>query len=67
MTKEKVYTIDDLLAALESPNGPNKLENNKETWRRIGNKDDFDELGLEKGELEQFMADFVAENSYENI
>lgn len=39
-------TIDELLNALQNPDKVT-LENNKDTWSRIGNKDSFEELGLE--------------------
>ena len=61
-------TIDDLLNALENPNESNKkLRNDFETWRRIGNKDDFSELGLSSTELEDFLKEWIAENEYQNI
>jgi len=60
-------TIDDLLNALQNPESPSTLENNGDTWRRIGEKDKFDELGLEKGELEDFLSDWIAQNPYSNI
>lgn len=59
-------SIEDLLNALQNPNKPS-LENSKETWARIGNKDKFSELGLEKGELEEFLEEFIRDNPYENI
>ena len=62
----KKYTIDDLLRSLQNPS-TSKLENTRETWSRIGNKDKFDELGLEPSELEDFLKEFVAENGYNNI
>jgi len=61
-------TIDDLLNALQNPNEGNaKLKNDFDTWRRIGNKDKFSELGLNESELEEFLSDWIAENPYENI
>jgi len=62
-------TIDDLLAALCNPNKSKdgKLENNAETWRRIGNKDDFLELGLNESEKDAFLKEWAAENPYSNI
>lgn len=61
-----MYTIDDLLNNLKSPNKPS-LENTKETYRRIGNKDKFEELGLEKSELDKFLQDWVENNPYNNL
>lgn len=57
-------TIEDMLRALQSPNKESKLENIRETWNRIGNKDKFSELGLDDGELEQFLKEWIDENPY---
>lgn len=59
-------SIDDLLQALQNPDKV-ELENNEDTWSRIGRKDDFSELGLEKGELEDFLTEWIGENDYQNI
>ena len=72
---EKNYTIDDLLAALKNPNSVNEedkhkvkgLVNNAETWRRIGDKDSFDELGLEGSELDEFLTEWANTNPYSNL
>lgn len=68
----KQPTIDDLLAALTNPVKPEPkkgtiLENTKDTWKRIGEKDGFPELGLEKSELETFLEGWVKNNSYNNL
>jgi len=61
-------TIDDLLNSLQNPNKPSgKLENTKDTWKRIGNKDSFAELGMEASELETFLAEWISDNPYLNI
>lgn len=63
-------SIDDLLNALANPAKSNKktLENTKETWKRIGNRDTFEELGLDSSELEDFLKEWVSENEeYGNI
>ena len=60
-------TIDDLLNSLQNPMKSGKLENNKETWERIGRRDSFSELGLEPSELESFLSDWISENPYQNI
>ena len=62
-------TIDDLLNALQNPEVPEGtvLENNSDTWRRIGERDDFKELGLEGSELDDFLSDWMAQNPYSNI
>lgn len=58
--------IDELLAALENPN-KKTLENTKETWSRIGNKDSFSELGMEPSELDSFLQEWMQDNPYQNI
>jgi hypothetical protein len=61
-------TIDDLLNSLQNPNKPSgKLENTKDTWKRIGNGDSFAELGMEASELETFLAEWISDNPYNNI
>ena len=60
-------TIDDLLNALQNPDNPSKLENSRETWSRIGNRDNFSELGLEGSELDDFLAEWISENPYNNL
>jgi hypothetical protein len=57
-------TIDDMLRALQTPNQSNKLDNTRETWERIGRKDNFSELGLDDGELEQFLKEWIDNNPY---
>lgn len=65
--KDKV-TFEELLAALKNPNKPtNTLENTKETWKRIGARDKFEELGLEPSELDSFLKEFTENNPYNNI
>lgn len=59
-------SIDDLLNALQNPDKV-VLENNKDTWSRIGSKDNFSELGLEGSELDEFLSDWIAENPYNDI
>ena len=60
-------SIDELLRALQNPENPVTLENSKETWTRIGNKDSFEELGLEPSELDSFLEEWIGENEYNNI
>lgn len=60
-------TIDDLLNALQNPDKPSKLENTRETWSRIGNREKFEELGLEGSELDDFLAEWISENPYNNL
>lgn len=62
-----MITLDDLLNALESPEKKVKLENNRDTWSRIGAKDDFAELGLSGGDLEDFLKEWMDTNDYNNI
>lgn len=63
------YTVDDLLNSLKNPNKSQKpsLSNTEETWKRIGKKDSFEELGLESSELESFLSEWIEENAYNNI
>jgi len=56
-------TIDELLASLQNPSKV-ILENTKETWEKLGNKDKFEELGLNSSELESFLKEWAAENPY---
>mgnify|MGYP000932823132 FL=1 len=61
-------TINELLKSLQKPaefNG--KLENSADTWRRIGEKDNFTELGLGATELGAFLTEWVRDNPYNNI
>ena len=61
-------TIDDLLNALQNPEKANmSLENNSETWSRIGNKDKFSELELGESELNDFLKDWISDNPYNNL
>jgi hypothetical protein len=61
-----MLNIDDLLNALENPEKIT-LENTLETWKRIANDDQFEELGLDKGDLEEFLQEWMADNDYNNI
>ena len=60
-------TIEDMLNALQNPNQPSKLDNTRETWERIGNKDKFEELGLEGSDLDEFLKEWIDSNPYSNI
>jgi hypothetical protein len=60
-------TIDDLLNALQNLDQPNKLDNTRETWERIGNKDRFEELDLEGSDLDEFLKEWIDNNPYSNI
>lgn len=76
MNKKKL-TIDDLLAALKDPNAIDKdikaivqgLENTKEIWARIGQKDSTlaVDLGIEQSELNDFLREWTTENPYNAI
>ena len=56
---------------LKNPNKVNYkgayLPNTKETWRRLGERDSFSELGLEPSALEEFLKDWASKNDYNNI
>ena len=60
-------TIEDMLNALQNPNQPSKLDNTRETWERIGNKDRFEELGLEGSDLDEFLKEWIDSNPYSNL
>ena len=64
-------TIDDLLNSLRAPDpitpGDKSLSNTKETWERIGNKDNFAELALDPSELQSFLEEWISDNEYMNI
>lgn len=62
-------TIDDLLNALKGPkeNEKKTLENNANTWSRIGQGDSFTELGLSGSELDDFLTEWIEENGYNNL
>lgn len=63
-------TIDDLLNALTNPASlpsNSTLENSKDTWKRIGQKDSFAELNLDNSELTAFLKEWTSENDYNNI
>lgn len=60
-------TIEDLLNALNGGEFTPSLENTKDTWRRIGEKDSFSELGLPPSELESFLQEWINNNPYNNI
>lgn len=61
-------SIDDLLNSLQNPNKKNgKLENTKDTWRRIQAKDSFSELGIQPSELDSFLSEWINDNPYSAI
>ena len=64
---EDTLTIEQLLMALQNPEKTASLENNSETWSRIGNKDKFSELGLEESELNDFLKEWMSDNPYNNL
>jgi hypothetical protein len=60
-------SIEDLLRALQNPETTATLENSKETWSRIGNKDRFEELGMEESDLDAFLSEWISDNPYSNL
>ena len=60
-------TIEQLLQALQNPESTVTLENSKEAWSRIGNKDRFKELGMEESELDAFLSEWINDNPYSNL
>ena len=65
--EEKKLTLDDLLNSLQNPEEAIELPNTKDTWSRIGKDDKFEELGLNKSELEEFLQEWTSNNPYDNI
>ena len=59
-------TIDDLLESLQDPD--RGLEGSTaDIWRRIANKDSFDELDGDQDEKDQIIKEFIESNPYSNI
>ena len=68
---KKELTIDDLLEALKNPEPAqhSDLENNKDTWYRIGERDRTiaADIGIEESELDSFLKDWIKDNPYNAI
>ena len=64
-------TIEEMLASMLTFGKDTKVDrlyNNHETWRRIGAKDSFRELGFSSvSEKEAFLKEWIEENPYRNI
>jgi hypothetical protein len=67
-------TIKELLDTMQNKykRGDSKnirsLSNNKETWQRIANKDDFSDLGFSStSEKDSFLKEWISDNPYSNI
>jgi len=67
-------TIEELLKSMYtlSPGTKSdftgKLENNAETWRRIAERDDFNELGFSsESDKEAFLKEWIENNPYLSI
>ncbi len=67
-------TIKELLDTMQNKykGGDSKnirtLSNNKETWERIANRDDFSDLGFtSESEKESFLKEWISDNPYKNI
>ena len=54
-------TFEDLLNSITGSGNVKKLENTRETWERIANKDSFPELE------NQSIEEWIQENPYSNI
>lgn len=69
MNSENKITLDDLLSSMREREREiiSKLPNTRETWERIGRKDDFPELGLTGIELDEFLTNWMTNNPYSNI
>ena len=64
---DRIDELLDLLNERLEERATQSLANTRETWERIGNKDKFEELGLNSSELEEFLRTWREENPYENI
>lgn len=70
-------TIEELLKSMltipadkrsKSDSSGIRLENSVETWRRIGERDSFSELGFKSdSEKEEFLQEWISNNPYSNI
>ena len=67
-------TIKELLDTMQNKykGGDSKnirsLSNNKDTWQRIANRDDFSDLGFTSdSEKESFLKEWISDNPYKNI
>ena len=67
-------TIKELLDTMQNKykGGDSKnirsLSNNKDTWQRIANRDDFSDLGFtSESEKESFLKEWISDNPYKNI
>jgi hypothetical protein len=67
-------TIKELLDTMQNKykGGDSKnirsLSNNKETWQRIAERDDFSDLGFtSESEKESFLKEWIDQNPYKNI
>lgn len=69
-------TIEDLLKSMltvtpergKSDFIKGTLENSVETWRRIGEKDEFSELDFKtEQERREFLQEWIEQNPYSNI
>ncbi len=60
------FTIDELLESLQDPD--RGLSGTvSEIWRRIANRDKFEELDGESDEKEQIIKEWIEANPYSNI
>jgi len=59
-------SIEELLKGLQNPSKL-ELENSKDTWSRIGSRDRFSELGLDKSDLDDFLREWQESNPYNAI
>lgn len=60
------FTIDELLESLQDPD--RGLSGTvSEIWRRIANKDKFDELDSNEDEKDEIIKEWIEANPYSNI
>lgn len=68
-------SIEELLNSMQtryksgtSGDSIKNLQNTRDTWERIGAKDSFEELGFSsQDEKENFLAEWIKDNPYNNI
>ena len=66
--EEILHSMQNKHQIREKIEGEKTLENSSETWKRIGNKDSFDELNFDSdAEKENFLKEWTETNSYSNM
>ena len=60
-------SIEELLRSLQEKKTTLGDYSPKEIWRKIGSKDNFEELGLNSNDLKEALTDFITDNPYHNL